>query len=85
MGVYDVAIIPFITGVTELAKNIGLPSKFAGLFSFGLGVAIGVAYVAPEDPKKGILVGAAMGLAASGLYSGTKNTVEGVKKIMQNQ
>ena len=84
MQVYDVAIIPLIMGVTELFKIIGLPNKFAALLSAVLGVVIGLVYVAPENPLEGVLVGLSMGLAASGLYSGTKNTVEGVKKIMEN-
>ena len=83
MQVYDVAIIPLIIGVTELVKKLGLPNKFAALLSAVLGVVIGLVYVAPENPLEGILVGLSMGLAASGLYSGTKNTVEGVKKIMK--
>lgn len=83
MEIYDVAIVPLIMGVTELFKIVGLPNKFAALLSAVLGVVIGLVYVAPENPPKAILVGLSMGLAASGLYSGTKNTVEGVKKIME--
>lgn len=83
MDIYDVAIIPLIIGVTELVKKLGLPNKFAALLSAVLGVVIGLVYIAPENPSKGILVGLSMGLAASGLYSGTKNTVEGVKKIVE--
>lgn len=83
MDIYDVAIIPLIIGVTELVKKLGLPNKFAALLSAVLGVLIGLVYVAPENPPEGILVGLSMGLAASGLYSGTKNTVEGVKKIVE--
>ncbi len=83
MEIYDVAIVPLIMGVTELFKIVGLPNKFAALLSAVLGVVIGLVYVAPENPSEGILVGLSMGLAASGLYSGTKNTVEGVKKIVE--
>ncbi len=79
MQVYDVAIIPLIVGLVELAKKLGLPDKFAALLSAVLGVVIGLVYVAPNDPAKGVLVGLSMGLAASGLYSGVKNTVEGIK------
>jgi len=79
MQVYDVAIIPLIVGLVELAKKLGLPDKFAALLSAVLGVVIGLVYVAPNDPAKGVLVGLSMGLAASGLYSGVKNTVEGMK------
>ncbi|MBM7582163.1 L-cystine uptake protein TcyP (sodium:dicarboxylate symporter family) [Caldicoprobacter guelmensis] len=81
MTIYDIAIIPLIVGIVELLKQIGLPSKFAALVSVLLGIAIGVVYLSPDDIKKGILVGLALGLAASGLYSGTKSTVEGVKNL----
>jgi len=79
MEIYDVAIIPLIVGLVELAKKLGLPNKFAAVLSAVLGVVIGLVYVAPNDPAKGVLVGLSMGLAASGLYSGVKNTVEGIK------
>jgi len=82
MTIYDVAIIPLILGIVELLKQVGLPSKFAALVSVILGIVIGVVYASPEDIKKGILVGLALGLAASGLYSGTKSTVEGVKGLL---
>jgi len=81
MTIYDIAIIPLIVGIVELLKQIGLPSKFAALVSVLLGIAIGVVYLSPNDIKKGILVGLALGLAASGLYSGTKSTVEGIKSL----
>lgn len=79
MEIYNVAIIPLIVGVVELAKKLGLPDKFAAVLSAVLGVVIGLVYVAPNDPAKGVLIGLSMGLSASGLYSGVKNTVEGMK------
>ena len=79
MEIYDIAIIPLIVGVTELVKRLGLPDKFAAVLSAVLGIVIGLVYVAPNDPAKGVLVGLSMGLAASGLYSGVKNTMEGIK------
>jgi L-cystine uptake protein TcyP (sodium:dicarboxylate symporter family) len=79
MEVYDVAIIPLIVGVVELLKQLGLPTKFSALVAAILGIVIGVVYVAPGDILRGILVGLSLGLAASGLYSGVKNTIEGVK------
>lgn len=79
MEVYDVAIIPLIVGVIEILKQLGLPTKFSGTAATALGIVIGIIYVAPGDIAKGILVGLSLGLAASGLYSTTKNTVEGVQ------
>jgi L-cystine uptake protein TcyP (sodium:dicarboxylate symporter family) len=79
MEVYNVAIIPLIVGVVELLKQVGLPTKFSAVVAAALGIIIGIVYVAPDDILRGVLVGLSLGLAASGLYSGVKNTVEGVK------
>lgn len=84
MEIYEVAIVPFITGLVELLKIIGLPAKFGSLAAAIIGVLIGVFYVAPNDILRGIVVGLALGLAASGLYSGTKNTVEGAKAVISS-
>lgn len=77
MEIYNVALIPFIIGVVDLLKQIGLPDKLAGLVSTVLGIILGIVYVAPDNIAEAILVGAALGLGASGLYSTTKNTKEG--------
>lgn len=79
MEIYDVAIIPFIVAFVELTKRLGLPVKFCGLAAAVIGMLIGVFYLFPANILQGILVGAAMGLGASGLYSTTKNTIEGIK------
>ncbi|HZJ58190.1 MAG TPA: hypothetical protein VFD89_08140 [Clostridia bacterium] len=81
MEIYQVAIIPLIIGVVELFKSLGLPNKFSALTASLLGILIGVFYVYPRDVPRGIIVGLSFGLAASGLYSGTKNTVQGVKEM----
>ncbi len=79
MTIYDVAIIPLIVGLIELLKQVGLPAKFGALTSAVLGIIIGIVFISPDDIKKGVLVGLSLGLAASGLFSGIKNTVEGTK------
>lgn len=74
--VYGVALIGLIVGLVEVLKKAGLPKKFLPLSSLILGVAAGTLYVYPANLKAGIIVGLMMGLSASGLYSGTKNTFE---------
>ncbi|NBI28159.1 hypothetical protein [Chengkuizengella marina] len=74
--VYDFAIVPIIVALVQLAKQLGLGAKLLPVFSLVLGVATGIFYVAPGDPKQAILVGIVMGLAASGLWSGAKNIVQ---------
>lgn len=76
---YDVALIPLITGLIQVAKLLGLPSKYSPLIGLVLGVLSGIFYVHPQDIAGGVLVGLMLGLGASGLYSGTKNTKEIVK------
>jgi len=61
--------------VVALLTGVGLPKKFAAIVAVVIGVAAGVIYVAPGDIGQGVFVGLTMGLAASGLYSGTKNTI----------
>ncbi|NLI90211.1 MAG: hypothetical protein GX366_07385 [Epulopiscium sp.] len=75
MTIYDVALVPLVMGVVQVAKTLGLSNRFAPLLSVFLGVIIGVA-TSPNDLLKGIIVGIAVGLSAVGLYSGTKNTIE---------
>ncbi|WP_201763481.1 hypothetical protein [Chengkuizengella marina] len=74
--VYDIAIVPIIVALVQLAKQLGLGAKLLPVLSLALGVATGIFYVAPSDPKQAILVGIVMGLAASGLWSGSKNIVQ---------
>ncbi|WP_026486765.1 hypothetical protein [Caldanaerobius polysaccharolyticus] len=76
MEIYNLPIIPLIVGVVEVLKRLGLPEKWSALASAIIGIIIGIFYIAPGDILKGILEGLAIGLAATGLYSGTKNTIE---------
>lgn len=69
--IYDVALIPATMGLVDVAKRAGLPSKYAPILSLGIGVALGVA-TSLDNLQKGIITGIAIGLSASGLYSGTK-------------
>lgn len=74
--IYDIVIIPFILGIVELFKKAGVSKRFLPFIALIAGIAIGVVYVADFDWKQGVLIGAMLGLSASGLYSGTKNTME---------
>lgn len=76
MEAYDVALIPIITGLVGVFTQLGLKKKFAPIVSLVLGLLIGIFYVYPGDIKGGILVGLMLGLSATGLYSGVKNTKE---------
>ncbi|MBS3994247.1 MAG: hypothetical protein KGZ33_00505 [Alkaliphilus sp.] len=70
---YDALIVPLIIGITELAKRFGLPKKYAAIFSWILGLVFAYIYVSPNEMKELFIVGSALGLSASGLFSGTKS------------
>lgn len=68
-----VAIVPVVVGLVSIAKGVGIPSKYAPVASLAIGIALvaltGVAWQAF------VVQGIIAGLAASGLYSGTKAVV----------
>lgn len=76
--IYDVALIPATMGLVEVAKSAGLPSKYAPIVSLIIGTSLGVA-TSLDNIGRGAIVGIAIGLSASGLYSGTKTLTKGVK------
>ncbi|WP_128893632.1 hypothetical protein [Longirhabdus pacifica] len=73
---YDIALLPVIIGLVSIAKTLGIPQKYASLVAIGLGIPCGMFYIAPNHVGEGVLVGVTLGLAASGLYSTTKNIVQ---------
>jgi len=81
LEIYEVPIVPLIIGVVELLKSLGVPNKFSALAAVLMGLLIGVFFLYPTNIPEGIITGLSLGLAASGLYSATKNTVEGVKNM----
>lgn len=74
-----VAQIALIMGLAEIAKKLGLDSKFIPIFDLIIGIISGVAIYGIAmnyGILNGIVLGIAMGLSACGLFSGIKNTVE---------
>jgi len=68
-----VAIIPVVIGLVQVVKQVGLPTKFAPLASIVLGFGL-VALTSVTWPVA-IVQGIIVGLAASGLWSGSKSTL----------
>ena len=75
-SVYGVALIPVLVGLSELLKRSGVPHRFIPAAAMGLGYFFAFLYLAPGEPKKGLIIGTVLGLAAIGLFSGTKNTFQ---------
>ena len=70
-----IAIVPVILGLVQVVKSVGLPSKFAPLASLVIGV--GLVALTGASWQADIVQGIIAGLAASGLWSGSKSTFEG--------
>ena len=66
-----IAVVPAIVALVQVAKNMGLDSRYAPLISLVLGV--GASFLL-SDGTYAILVvqGVVLGLTASGIYSGSK-------------
>lgn len=75
-----IAIVPLLIGILEVFKKIGLKERFVPVFSLILGIGTGIALFADGDIKTGVIQGIFIGLSAVGLYSGAKNTVEGIDR-----
>ena len=73
-----VAVVPLIVGLVEVAKGVGLGSRWAPALAIGLGLALSLGYRAALGVPAGAewaqatLSGLAFGLAATGLYSGAR-------------
>ena len=75
-----IALIPLVIGLSEIVKRLGVPTKIIPIVDLMFGLASGLLFLSPGDVKAGIVQGIFIGLSASGLYSGVKNTVEGLTK-----
>lgn len=79
---FGVLLIPLIIGLVEAFKRSGLSVTWAAPVAIGLGLAASLGYQAtqgasvPADWYRSVLWGLALGLSASGLYSGTKKAIE---------
>lgn len=75
--VAGVAAVPLIVGLVQLLKGLGLNARWAGLAAIGLGLVASFGYFFFQDRAefKAVVVGLAVGLAAAGLWSTTKNAL----------
>lgn len=75
--IINIATVPAVIALVTLAKDLGLPSKFAALVAVVLGVALSLFSTAAVSGTitnwyEPIGVGVILGLSASGLYDGAK-------------
>lgn len=76
---FQFIVVPLIIGIVEVVKKAGLPNKYSPLVSLALGVFFGFVFL--ETFQESLFIGVIIGLAATGLYSGSKNLNELYKGI----
>jgi hypothetical protein len=75
-SIYGVALLPVVIGLLEIVKMFKVPTKYIPLISLAIGILMGIFFIAPGEYPKAILLGVQLGLAAVGLHSGVKHTIE---------
>ncbi len=81
MTVAGIALVPLIVAAVEVAKRVGLPTRWAPLVAVAVGLAASLGVQAAQSAPGGqawvdaTIVGLALGLSAAGLYSGARATV----------
>jgi hypothetical protein len=70
--------VPAVVAAVEAFKMAGMPHKMAGIVSIIIGAAFGLSV---EFTMAGLIGGFVIGLGASGLYSATKATIQGMRGL----
>ena len=71
-----IAQVSFVMAIAEIAKNLGLDSRFVPILDVVLGIILGVLIFTIYQSMgivEGTILGLAVGLSACGLFSGIKN------------
>jgi hypothetical protein len=64
-------MIGIVVGLSQIAKTIGLQTKYVPLMNLTLGIVLGVLFL-DGDIKANVFQGITIGLSASGLFDHTK-------------
>jgi len=72
-----ISAVPLVLGLTQVAKMVGMPSKYAPLLALVIGIsyALGLQGLSALSIVQGI----SYGLSAAGLYTGTKTVAQEVQ------
>ncbi|MEX1029585.1 MAG: hypothetical protein WDZ91_06015 [Paenibacillaceae bacterium] len=73
---YELTIVPIIVALVRVLRMSGVPPRWLPLCAIALGMISGFVYIAPENPKLGLLSGIVMGLIAIGVWSSVTNTIK---------
>jgi len=73
---YGVPVVGLVMALVKIAREIGLPTKFAPALAIVLGVAggLGIACQGGTDLVGGAVIGLVIGASASGFYDAAKFT-----------
>ena len=71
---FGIAVVPAVVGLVEVGKDLGLPTRAAPAAAVAFGVLASMAqlYAGTWPWIQAVVLGVALGLSASGLYSGAK-------------
>ncbi|HDR7782385.1 MULTISPECIES: hypothetical protein [Bacillus] len=64
-------MIGVVVGLSQIAKTVGMQTKYVPLLNLTLGITLGVFFLS-QDIKTNIFQGIIIGLSASGLFDHTK-------------
>ncbi|TCJ86406.1 UNVERIFIED_ORG: hypothetical protein EDC93_1011145 [Bacillus cereus] len=64
-------MIGVVVGLSQIAKIVGMQTKYVPLLNLTLGIMLGVLFLS-QDIKTNIFQGIIIGLSASGLFDHTK-------------
>lgn len=81
---YGVSATALIIGLVAVARQAGMPVRFAPLLDVVLGILAGLAeqyHQSSPDWIAGVVLGIALGLSASGVFAGAKTTFARVPPV----
>lgn len=78
------ALVAIITGLVQMFKVVGVPTKWSPFVAVICGILAGVFYFHPGDITSGVIQGCIIGLASIGFYSGPKNIARTMRTSSAN-
>ncbi|MEW6660865.1 MAG: hypothetical protein ACOY9Y_12465 [Bacillota bacterium] len=73
--IQGIGIVSLIMGLTELAKQIGVPNRLLPVLNLVLGLVGG--FITQKETIPAIIMGLMMGTSAAGIYRSAKVTMLG--------